>query len=164
MELVASAMMRRGQKIVWAVLLELAPAVLFGCAVSFASSRAPQSRLAAIAPLALGLVACALVLALLRRLRHSGEAFAMPRFERVEIEPDGVAELPEPELLLNDVLGAPEPQSRVVRLFDARPARGGGELQADVLPLCSAVRPIPTPPDATEALHDALAALRQSLR
>ena len=157
-------MMRRGHAIVWTVLLELAPAILFGCAVAFAASRAPESRLAAVAPLALGVVACGLVLALLRRFRHSGEAFAMPRFERVEIEPEAGAELAEPELLLNDVLGAPEPDSRVVRLFDARPAPGGGELQADVPLLRSAVRPIPTPPDATEALHDALAALRQSLR
>lgn len=156
--------MRRGQAIIWAVLLELAPAVLFGCAVAFASSKAPESRLAAVAPLALGVAACALVLALLRSLRHAGEAFAMPRFERVEIEPEVRAELPEAELLLDDMLGSPEPQSRVVRLFDARPARGGGELQADVQPRCSVVRPIPTPPDATEALHDALAALRQSLR
>ena len=157
-------MMRRGQAIVWAVLLELAPAVLFGCAVAFASSKAPESRLAAVAPLALGVIACALVVALLRRFRQAGEAFAMPRFERVEIEPEVGAELAEPELLLDDVLGAPESHSRVVRLFDATRVRGGGELQAGALLSCSAVRPTPTPPDATEALHDALAALRQSLR
>ena len=89
----------------------------------------------------------------------------MPQFEQVTVEPEDTNDVAEQdgELLLEDVLARIEPGSRVVRLFD-RAAEPLGELRDGQCHARSAVRPIPTPPDATEALHEALASLRQSLR
>ena len=65
------------------------------------------------------------------------------------------------ELVLDDVLAAVEEDSRVVRLFE--PNDTAGEMHARIEDhLRSAPRQ--TPPDATQELHDALAALRRSLR
>jgi hypothetical protein len=67
---------------------------------------------------------------------------------------------PAEELVLDDVLQALGPESRVVRLFE--PSDTAGELQERIdRHLRSAPRPVP---DATQELHDALAALRRSLR
>ena len=66
------------------------------------------------------------------------------------------------ELLLDDpVTGAPE-DSRVIRLFDPR-TETAGEMQARI---DRHLRNTPRPPlsDATQELHEALAALRSSLR
>ena len=65
------------------------------------------------------------------------------------------------ELVLDEVLAAIEPESRVVRLFE--PNDTAGEMQARIdRHLRSSPRQIP--PDATQELHEALAALRRSLR
>jgi hypothetical protein len=65
------------------------------------------------------------------------------------------------ELLLDDRLAEPAPDSRVIRLFDPRTMPTAGELHDRVerhLNKGSAY------PDATTELHDALKALRNSLR
>jgi hypothetical protein len=63
-------------------------------------------------------------------------------------------------LELDDVLAAIEPESRVVQLFEANDS--AGEMQARIdRHLRSSPRQVP---DATQELHDALAALRRSLR
>jgi hypothetical protein len=67
-------------------------------------------------------------------------------------------------LMLDDVLAELEPDSRVVRLFDpsAMPRPGGFEVRIDQH---LGAGPSQSPsPDASQALYDALAELRRSLR
>ena len=67
---------------------------------------------------------------------------------------------PAEELVLDDVLEAIGPDNRVVRLFE--PNDTAGEMQERIdRHLRSGPRQVP---DATQELHDALAALRRSLR
>lgn len=72
---------------------------------------------------------------------------------------------PSAELLLDDVLAQLGPDSRVVRLFDPAAMPTPGELRAriDRHLNSSNTRPA-THPDASQALHEALAELRRSLR
>lgn len=67
-------------------------------------------------------------------------------------------------LVLDDVLAAIDPDSRVVRLFDRRAMPTPGQLQSQIdghLGQRSSAAPAP---DASQALSDALAELRRSLR
>ncbi len=158
-------MSRRGKGFGWALLLELAPAALFGCAVAFAAAAAVAVPPASALPLIVGAVGGCGAWLVLRSLR-GGSDHPLPQFDRVALEPDAPNELPADsgELLLDDVLARLEPGSRVVALFD-RPVRSSLSFESSMNSnLRSAVRPIPTPPDTTEALHDALASARQSLR
>ena len=69
------------------------------------------------------------------------------------------------ELLLDDVLAELAPDSRVVRLFDRAAMPTPGELQARIDRHLDSRGQVPRPqPDASVALHDALADLRRSLR
>ncbi|HVL79573.1 MAG TPA: hypothetical protein VM346_09855 [Sphingomicrobium sp.] len=68
------------------------------------------------------------------------------------------------ELVLDDVLASLSPDSRVVRLFQPVELPTAGELQATIDRHLRAGGKLNTPPDATHALHDALAELRRSLR
>ena len=66
-------------------------------------------------------------------------------------------------MLLDDIPVELEPDARVVRLFEPRQPPTAGELQASIdrhlgRPNSSA------PPDASQALSDALAELRRALR
>ena len=66
------------------------------------------------------------------------------------------------ELVLDDVLAKLEDLSRVVRLFDASAMPSPGELKGRIdRHLDAASSP---PPDASQALHDALSELRRNLR
>ena len=66
------------------------------------------------------------------------------------------------ELVLDDVLAKLEDLSRVVRLFDASAMPSPGELKSRIdRHLDEASNP---PPDASQALHDALSELRRNLR
>jgi len=66
------------------------------------------------------------------------------------------------ELVLDDVLAKLEDLSRVVRLFDASAMPSPGELKGRIdRHLDGASSP---PPDASQALHDALSELRRNLR
>ena len=68
------------------------------------------------------------------------------------------------ELLLDDILGSLGSDSRVVRLFDPKAGPTAGELQRRIdRHLASEAVRLP-PPDASAELHEAIAALRQSLR
>lgn len=67
-------------------------------------------------------------------------------------------------LELADVLGQLPPDSRVVRLFDVAPMPTAGQLQARIERHLKGDSPQPAPADATDALHQALADLRRSLR
>lgn len=67
------------------------------------------------------------------------------------------------ELVLDDVLAKLGPDSRVVRLFDPASIPTPGELQARIDRHLSAEGRSSLLPDASQALHDALAELRRSL-
>ena len=166
----------------WALALELAPAALFGGAVAFASAGWLGEPALGLVPAALGAAAFAAAWAALRRFGAAPDRLPLRAFEPGALDA-ALAESPdEPrlappvdqecaedevgELLLDDPLVI-APDSRVVRLFraDAGSAPTAGELHARIeTHLRSAVRPIPTPPDAADALHEALAELRRSLR
>jgi hypothetical protein len=90
--------------------------------------------------------------AALRQVPVEEPGFVLPDFELAPIEP-GVGDQPEigDELVLDDRLIAVDPDARVVRLFDpSRTASLDGAKSAA--------------PDASQALSDALARLRRSLR
>jgi hypothetical protein len=72
----------------------------------------------------------------------------------------------EADLLLDDVLAQLQPNSRVVQLFDPQKLPTAGELQSRIerhLGNAARVAPDDGPPDASQALYDALADLRRSL-
>jgi len=87
-----------------------------------------------------------------------GELLLTPemRIEPAQHSPAG-------ELLLDDILHSLGPQSRVVRLFDQPPMPTAGELKASIDRHLSSSAP-PPQVDASQALHEALAELRRSLR
>jgi hypothetical protein len=66
----------------------------------------------------------------------------------------------EDELVLDDILAALNPDSRVVRLFERDPMPTAHEMQARIDRQLDG--PV-TAPDASQALHEALADLRRSL-
>lgn len=66
----------------------------------------------------------------------------------------------EEPLVLDDILGELAPDSRVVRLFDPAAMPTPGQLNARIERHLVG----DGPPDASQALHDALAELRRSLR
>lgn len=162
--------------------LEVAPAVLFAGSVGFAASAATGLGPEIIA--ASGAAAFFAAWVGLRRFSRLDLPLALPPFEldrfpepvpdesavadnraRPTGGPSGAqAAISSDELLLEDVLADVRPDSRVVRLFDSSRFPTAGELQARIDDhLHSAVRPIPAA-DATQELHEALDALRRSLR
>ncbi len=68
------------------------------------------------------------------------------------------------ELLLDDILAELAPDARVVRLFDVNAMPTPGQLQASIDRHLSSTDTRSEPPDASDALHQALAELRRSLR
>ena len=109
--------------------------------------------------------------AALRAVRPAARTFALPHFEvALEPMPDELLltdvdryQPRAPELVLDDILAEPGPDARVVRLFDPRAMAAAEEIRPDPGRHLSE-RPSPTaPPDASQALLDALAQLRRSL-
>ena len=172
-----------GETIIWPLAFEFAPAAVFGTAVAFATATWLSLPPFEMTPVAAGGAAFGAVWLGLYKFA-SREAFRLTAFEEPEAEfqlsPVGelleqadvaaivdqlgamsVPEEPKPEELeLDDVLAAIDPDSRVVRLFEANDT--AGEMQARIdRHLRSSPRQVP---DATQELHDALAALRRSLR
>lgn len=150
----------------------LAPAVL-ALAVGWASWRLGISSIAA---LALGVAVLIAGFALFR-IAGSSRAVPLQRFEPAEFAPPELDELLLEEkdaiLELNDPLEEVLPDSRVVRLF-ARPEPtpgelvdritdflGGAQRQESSERQAAEARPVP---DASAALHTALASIRASLR
>ena len=132
--------------------LDAGAAALFAAAVAYALSQAaPESAVvtACIAALAFGLC-----FALLRRVAPEEPGFTMPEFAIAKVPVYDTLPDDSDELLLDDMLPEPDPDSRVVRLFDrsAMPAR---VLAGQAIPSA--------PADASEALHQALEELRRSL-
>jgi hypothetical protein len=85
----------------------------------------------------------------------------LPAEELVLTDADRIEPAPEP-LVLDDVLAEIGPDSRVVRLFDRKAMPTPGQLQSRIEDhLGQRTGPAP---DASQALSDALAELRRSLR
>lgn len=176
-------MQGENESIGWALAFEFVPAAIFGSAVAFASATYLAQPPVSVAPIAAGAAALGGVWLALGKFGSPNRQFALTEFEQapVEYELSSLGELleqadvagiveqlgasgdktPTEELVLEDVLAAVEADSRVVRLFE--PNETAGEMHARIEDhLRSAPRQ--TPPDATQELHDALAALRRSLR
>ena len=147
--------------------LDLGAAVALGVSVAWASVQLAVDPLFAAAAGALG---CIVAFAALRQVRPADRAFALPNFEALALDlPDELiltdADQVSPdthELVLDDVLPPADPSSRVVRLFDVSAMPTPGELKAHIDRHLAASQS--APPDASQALFEALAQLRSSLR
>jgi hypothetical protein len=152
-------------------------AALFAAASAFAAHA--WLRVGAGPPLlaagtaAAGLLAFYLCLRMLSAVQPAQPRLPVPIFDVREVEPfdetaAALADSAEPPpageepLLLDDILAGIEPDSRVVRLFDPAAMPTAGELQSRIDRHLdgSAERNA----DAAQALHDALAELRRSIR
>lgn len=170
----------RGERIIWAVALEVVPAVLFGASAGFCTSKLMGLAPSSVTPVGAGVTAFALAWFVLRLFRGNKPQFPMPRFDPADYEPEigqaAVLAAAEDELLLDEPVAAEEEEElllevrawptedngRVIRLFDPARMPTAGELQERIdRHLQSPNRVIP---DAAQELHDAIAALRQSLR
>jgi hypothetical protein len=112
----------------------------------------------------------------LNAIQPKARRLPVPIFDVREVEPMDMPELlltdrhepalqsAQEPLLLDDVLEQLDPASRVVRLFDAASMPTAGELKSRIdRHLDGQVSPAQAA-DAAQALHDALAELRRSLR
>ena len=182
-------MSKRGAGIIRGTLFEAFPAAIFGGASGFCTAVFLALPPLSTTPVAAGAAALGCSWLMLRRLGAPRRLY-LPQFAIEEFEPQAADFADEPEeLLLEDrldedelvlenefhpaaadeelVLENPLPlveeDSRVIRLFDPAKMQTAGEMQARIE---QHLRDAPRPgmPDATQELHEALAALRQSLR
>ena len=153
----------------------------FGAAAIFAVSAGYSSFLLGL-PVAAVVAICAaamsLALLILTSIKAGSPVFSLQPFEAALL-PEAVemAELVLTEadrleaaredgdaLILEDVLTDLSKDSRVVRLFDPSSMPTAGELQERIARHFNASFAPPALPDASRALHDALAELRRSIR
>jgi len=125
--------------------VDVAAAAVLAAAVGFGAG---ATGLGAVPTIAAAVAASVAGFAFLRNVSAGDRAYNLPGFELLPLEFAAEAE----ELLLQDELGTLPPDSRIIRLFD--PGREEGALK----------RPAPQDPDAAQALTEALAELRRSLR
>ncbi len=168
-----------------ALAFELTPAVIFGSSVGYATATWMALAPLSITPVAAGAAAFGGIWLALSRFGAQPRPFPLTEFEQTPLESQlsAVSELLEQadvvgiveqlgaasrkkqaiedELVLDDVLEASEFESRVVRLFEANDT--AGEMQARIDQHLRST-PRQALPDAAQELHDALAALRRSLR
>ncbi len=162
----------------------------FGAAAAFAAASSYALVLLAEAP---GVAAAAGILAFwaafggLRSVRPHEPDYSLADFTVAPVEIDDLHELvltdadrlpaqdelvltdadrflAEDELMLEDVLREPMKNSRVVRLFDPSAMPTPGQLHARINRHLAGSGAPTAPPDASQALHQALADLRRSLR
>ena len=165
-------------------LVEAVAAALLACACAFATAvvlfGAGAGRvLAAAVAVGAGSLAFAAAFGWLRRFSDASDmalaAFAlaaMPEpahLEELQLTDDmrfkpASEDESDGELLLGDVLAELRPSARVIQLFDPASMPTPGELQARIDRHLHSSDSRPAPPDASEALHQALADLRRSLR
>ena len=181
-----------GKGIVSGLAFEFAPSAIFGSAVAFASATALALPRFGTISLSSGIGAFAVSCLLLRRFGAGSKSLPMANFDQSDLErefanlaeemqsaagfsdprPENAEldeliledELPsvEDELLLEDSLPSSQNGSQVIRLFDPR-TETAGEIQERI---DHHLRTTPRPQfsDASQELHEALSALRQSLR
>jgi hypothetical protein len=164
--------------------IDMVAATLFAAAMAFAAGNLllgalpyPQWEAIAAAVLIIGFAGC---LGVLRKIPVASQHLALPIFAPSPIETIQLDELvltdadrfhpasvpsaqPDDPLVLDDILAELEPESRVVRLFDPAAMPTPGQLQARIdRHLDDGTSPT-APPDASQALFEALADLRRSL-
>lgn len=153
--------MARGSHLAERAVFAAASAALAGaCAFAVANGAAVAGAAPATAAAVATVLAAAVffvAMAVLKQVAES-EPLALPSFETIAIEPrdellltdawlSGSAEDEGDALLLDDVLEPASSDARVIRLFDPQ-----------------AMPPASAPPDASDALRQALIELRRSLR
>ena len=163
--------------------VDAAASALFAAAAAYAAyeSFAAHARWPVLGAetAAVALVAFVICFRALNAIPPERRRLPVPVFDVREIEPiepiepaelmlseryepaDARAEEP---LVLDDVLAALEPDSRVVRLFDPAAMPTPGQLNQRIEHHSERGAPPAPPQDASQALHDALAELRRSLR
>jgi len=156
--------------------IDCCAAALFACAAGFAAYS--WLRLQVAGPMlageagAIAAVAYLISVRLLGAIGAKARTLAVPVFDVREIAPMDLPVLlltqpyePAPEsddeLVLDDILAELGPESRVVRLFDRAAMPTPGQLNQRIERHLAAGT---APADASEALHEALAELRRSLR
>jgi len=129
-----------------------------------------------------GMIAFVACLCGLRSLKPEARAFPLSLFEPAEFKqtepdepdelvltdadrlPDSAVQEGDDALLLDDILAELGPDSRVVRLFDRSSMPTAGQLKARIDRHLDEESPPFASPDASQALYDALAELRRSLK
>lgn len=155
--------------------VDVAAAALLGAAmfVALSAFAVPLASGGAVA----AFVACA---ACLRAVRPAPRTFGIADFPARAFKPEQLPELVlldadrllpvagevrgDEELVLDDILAEIGPDARVVRLFDPAAMLSPDQLKDRIDRHLDGVSPPTAPPDASQALFDALAQLRSSLR
>jgi hypothetical protein len=122
---------------------DIAAAALFAAAVGFAAGAA---GLGAVPTIFAAVAASCGAFTVLRNVSAGDRTYGLPAFDLVPLE---IGQQAAEELVLDDVLERAPPDARVVRLFG---------------PSHQSVSSNPSQPDAAQALNEALAQLRRSLR
>ena len=140
--------------------LDAVAAALFAAAVAFAAGKLVEIS----GPGLVGVAAFAMLLAyaLLCAVPANERIYVLPNFELTPIELVAGTGNEADVLLLDDRLSV-EPDSRVVQLFERRPAQAG-DRQENAHRGGRVSLGGPVAPDASRALSTALAELRRSLR
>jgi hypothetical protein len=158
--------------------LDAVAAALFAAGVAYALGRVSGSSVlgagGAAIPAFLGCFAA------LRRVPAEAPGFDLPEFglaplpdepfdellltDRAEPSPQPSREAEDVVLVLEDILARIGPDSRVVRLFDPSAMPTPGQLKDRIDQHFHEESPQAAPPDASQALSEALAELRRSLR
>lgn len=142
-------------------LIDLGAAAALGAAVAWLCVQLAFGPLAAAVAGLFGLAAAA---GALGHVRPEAISFQLAGFDPCDLDPTELllTEVDRQELVLDDALAPADPKSRVVRLFEVSAMPTPGELKARIDRHLGG--PQSAPPDATQALFDALADLRSSLR
>ncbi|HEY7006971.1 MAG TPA: hypothetical protein VH392_10895 [Sphingomicrobium sp.] len=160
--------------------IDRAASALFAAACGYAAftwfSPAAPAKIGA-ESIAAGGVAYLIALRALSAVRPAQQKVAVPIFDVRDVEPMLVpapllthrVEEPRPAgaeeaLVLDDILAKLGPDSRVVRLFDPAAMPTAGELQSRIDRHLDDEASAQQDADAAQALHDALAELRRSIR
>jgi hypothetical protein len=125
---------------------DIAASAVFAAAVGFAAG---VTGFGAVPTICASVAASCAAFTVLRNVSAGNRDYDLPAFEPVPLEIGH--DVPD-ELVLDDVLESAGPDARVIRLFDP-----GLESER-------ALRPNSQQPDASQALTEALAELRRSLR
>ena len=168
-------------------LAERGASIVLGGAVAYAALRwlaatIVEPQLALFAAVA-GVISCFICVRALKARAERGPQFAVPIFNVNELDGFEMDELllterlPDELLLtdadrldsavpleLDDILARIGPDSRVVRLFDRKAMPTPGQLKTRIDSHLEQAAPSHAQPDASQALSDALAELRRSLR
>ncbi len=154
----------------------VAAAAIFAAAVAYAVSRVTDSTVTAGAGAAAAVLGA---LQILRSVAPNDSELSLTPFKPAELVIEECDELLLTEgdrvdrarssgvddvLVLDDILTELGDESRVVRLFDVSAMPSPAQLKARIDRHLDRTHSQGTPPDAAEALHEALAELRRSLK